>query len=203
MDFILDLDNNINKFGNPIYNKTWNEFVSNIMFHGNTYELNNKEKELYEFIFNIKIKSSKTIDVYYEIYNNLLIRYSHIKYNETGSKTQDNLFLCIPNGNFSKLTLQSQLRKIEFEKMNDIPKEYIKNVEKIITELHKNTYDIIDDLDEKLNKITHIFSDITDLFDNIRIFYNSQENKNELLIKPQIVNEHKNIKKYFWYFFYK
>lgn len=112
MDFILDSDNNINKFGNPIYHKTWNEFVSNIMFHGNTYELNNEEKELYEFIFNIKIKSLKTIDVYYEIYNNLLIRYSHINPNETGTKNPDNLFLCIPNGNFSKLTLQPQLRKI-------------------------------------------------------------------------------------------
>jgi hypothetical protein len=145
MDCILD---NANDIANPIYNKTWNGFVTNIMIHGNTYELNNEEQELYEHIFNIKIKKSKTLDVYQEIYNTLLTRYNHI------IKDANDLFLCIPKGNFSKLTISPQLRKMD-DISNDITIDISNDISNdIIYEDMTNT-DLSNNLDNISNNINN------------------------------------------------
>jgi hypothetical protein len=159
MDCILDNTGNLE---NPIYNKTWNGFVTNIMIHGNTYELNNEEKELYELIFNIKLESLQTIDVYHEIYNKLLIRYNHI------TKDSDSLFLCKPIGNFSKLALQTQLRKIEniSEPIENIS-EPIENISEPI----ENISEPIENISEPIENISEPIENISEPIENISVNY--------------------------------
>ena len=125
MDFILENNDNPYLFENPIIHKTWNEFVVNIMRHGNTYELNVEEYQLYETIFNIKIQYTKTKDVFYQIYNELCIRYYQIqRYEYEDNKI--NTFLCIPDGILSKLTIEPHIRTFDWKNLN-IPSIIIKN----------------------------------------------------------------------------
>jgi len=67
MDLILESDNILN-FDNPIFNKTWNKFVVNIMNIGENYNLNRDEKEIYQKIFGFKFKKNNVCDIYNELY---------------------------------------------------------------------------------------------------------------------------------------
>ena len=74
MDYILESDH-INNFRNPIINRIWNNIVLNIMKYGKDYNFNNDEKDLYEKIFKFKLKNTNVVDIYYEIYCKLVIKY--------------------------------------------------------------------------------------------------------------------------------
>ena len=89
------------------------------------------EKEIYEKIFNIKIKSSSIIDIYYEIYWNLIMKFNKIYLSSdshTNSYTNTDDFLLMPVGKYSNLTLDIQninlkdiLKKRISETMNNQP----------------------------------------------------------------------------------
>jgi len=129
MDYILDTEEHIHKFDNPIKNSTWNNIVLNVIQHGKDYILKEEEKEIYEKIFNIKIKSSSIIDMYYEIYWNLIIKFNKI-YLSTNSHTSSEDFLLMPIGKYSNLTLDIQninLKDILKKKISETISETIKN----------------------------------------------------------------------------
>ena len=105
MDFIMDSSNDIN---NPIVNRVWNQFVLNVMIHGSDYQLKLDEKMAYEKLFNIKLSSLKLKDVYNEIYIALII-----KYNIIHNTNDNNVYTLIPQGQFSKLTLDLYSKYID------------------------------------------------------------------------------------------
>jgi len=106
MDYILENDF-INTFGNPIIDKKWNSLLLNIMKYGKEYSLKNDEKELYQKIFNFKFKNNNIVDMYYELYCKLALKYNSIY------KSQDkkNNHILKPNGLFSSLTLITDSNK--------------------------------------------------------------------------------------------
>jgi hypothetical protein len=106
MDYVLESDH-INNFGNPIINKIWNNIVLNIMKFGKEYNFNKDEKDLYEKIFKCKLKSINVVDIYYELYCKLVIKYNSIY------KSQDNKnnYILKPSGLFSLLTLSIDSNK--------------------------------------------------------------------------------------------
>ena len=104
MDYILESDL-INTFENPIMNKIWNNFMLKIIVSGNECELNNSEKEMYENIFKMKISKTNLNDVYYEIFNKLVLRYNTL----------------VPNGKFSSLCLKPYDKKIDSSNMEPVP----------------------------------------------------------------------------------
>ncbi len=106
MDHILDCNDDIN---NPIINKTWNNFVLNIMIYGSDYQLNLDEKMIYEKLFKLKLSSYKLKEVYNEIYLILIQRYSQIDLTN-----ENNIYTLIPHGKFSKLTLNLYNKEIHF-----------------------------------------------------------------------------------------
>lgn len=73
MDYILE---SILEIENPINNDLWNNLVCNIIRYGSNYELNKEEIEYYQFLLDINITKINIKDVYYEIYNFLLNKYS-------------------------------------------------------------------------------------------------------------------------------
>lgn len=105
MDFIMDKSNDIQ---NPIVNRVWNQFALNVMIHGSTYQLKSEEKLAYEKLFNIKLNSLKLKDVYNEIYIYLIT-----KYNIIHTTNEINVYTLIPQGEFSKLTLDLYNRYID------------------------------------------------------------------------------------------
>jgi len=117
MDFILE-NNKIDTFGNPILDRTWNSIVLNTVIHGKDYELKKNEKELYEQIFNFKIRHKKLSDVYYEIYYYLLL-----KYNNFETTHRDTIYKLQPVGKFSKQALKSQVKVINTKYLPHIEKK--------------------------------------------------------------------------------
>ena len=107
MDYILESDL-INIFGNPIMNKIWNNFMLKIIVSGNECELNHSEIEIYENIFKLKISMTKLNDIYYELYNKLMLRYNTLYKTST-----ENIYTLVPNGKFSSLCLKSYNKKLE------------------------------------------------------------------------------------------
>jgi hypothetical protein len=75
--------------------------------------LTNEEKELYENIFKIKFKKSNVLEVYYELYCNLKIKYNKIY------KDENDLYTIIPRGKFSIHAL-SKLENKKTEINNEI-----------------------------------------------------------------------------------
>ena len=106
MDYILESDY-INNFGNPIINEKWNTILLNIMKYGKEYNFNKDEKDLYEKIFKFKFKSINVVDIYYELYCKLVMKYNSIY------KSQDKEYNYIlkPSGLFSSLTLSIDSNK--------------------------------------------------------------------------------------------
>ena len=106
MDYILESDY-INNFGNPIINEKWNNIVLNIMKFGKEYNFSKDEKDLYEKIFKFKLKSINVVDIYYELYCKLVMKYNSIY------KSQDKEYNYIlkPSGLFSSLTLSIDSNK--------------------------------------------------------------------------------------------
>lgn len=100
MDYILESDH-INNFENPIINKIWNNIVLNIMKFGKEYNFNKDEKDFYEKIFKFKFKSINVVDIYYELYCKLVMKYNSIY----KSQDKDNNYILKPSGLFSSLTL--------------------------------------------------------------------------------------------------
>ena len=107
MDYILDTDEYIDTFDNPIKSTVWNNIVLNVIRTGKEYILMEEEKEIYEKIFNIKIKSSTIIDIYYEIYWSLIMKFNKIYLSSDGHTNTDD-FLLMPVGKYSNLTLDIQ-----------------------------------------------------------------------------------------------
>ena len=121
MDYILDTGEHINVFDNPIKNSIWNNIVLNVIRCGKEYILTEDEKDIYEKIFNIKIKSSNVIDIYYEIYLNLIMKFNKT-YLSTNSHTNSEDFLLMPVGKYSNLTLDIQninLKDVLKKKVNE------------------------------------------------------------------------------------
>jgi hypothetical protein len=126
MDFILENDD-IDKYGNPILDKIWNDIVLNAVIHGKDYELKKNEKELYEKIFKFKIRHKKMGDVYYEIYYYLLL-----KYNNFENTHRDNIYKLQPVGKYSALALKSQVKIIN--------NKYLPHIEKHDGEHHQSFF---------------------------------------------------------------
>jgi hypothetical protein len=99
-------------------NNVWNNIVLNTIIHGKDYELKKNEKELYEKIFNFKIRHKKMSDVYYEIYYYLLL-----KYNDFENTHRDNIYKLQPVGKFSKQALKSQVKVINTKYLPQLEKK--------------------------------------------------------------------------------
>ncbi len=107
MDYILDTEEHIHTFENPIKSNIWNNIVLNVIQYGKEYMLIDEEREVYEKIFNVKLKSSTVIDIYYEIYWNLIMKFNKTYLSTDGEKNIED-FLLMPNGKYSNLTLDIQ-----------------------------------------------------------------------------------------------
>jgi hypothetical protein len=121
MDYILDTEEHIHTFENPIKSNIWNNIVLNVIQYGKEYMLIDEEREVYEKIFNIKLKSSNVIDIYYEIYWNLIMKFNKI-YLSTNSEKNIEDFLLMPIGKYSNLTLDIQnlnLKNILKKRINE------------------------------------------------------------------------------------
>lgn len=109
MDLILE-NANFDKFDNPILNKLWNSVVLKSIIYGKNGLLNMEEKQMYESIFDMKICSEQINDIYYEIYNELIVRFNKI--NKHTSIPFNNKYTLTPIGMFSKKTLNTQCKTI-------------------------------------------------------------------------------------------
>ncbi len=98
MDFVLDSEDILE---NPQKNIIWNNLVCNVMIYGQTYILSINEINLFNSIFNIKLKENNIVNIYYEIYNFLQSKY-------TKMQKENNKYYYIPNGTLSKLTLNKK-----------------------------------------------------------------------------------------------
>lgn len=107
MDYILESNNHIIQFGNPIINEKWNNIVLNIMYYGKEYDLTDDEHQLYENIFQLKLKKTNIVDIYYELYCKLIF-----KYNKIYKLKNKNNFILKPYGIYSSLTLYTDNQKI-------------------------------------------------------------------------------------------
>ena len=202
MDYILESDY-INNFGNPIINEKWNNIVLNIMKFGKEYNFSKDEKDLYEKIFKFKLKSINVVDIYYELYCKLVMKYNSIY------KSQDKEYNYIlkPSGLFSSLTLSIDSNK-------SINNDILNN-----SESNKKELIIDNNLNKKLNNkyaenyIEKFYSPYCEVINEIKSI-NKSFNESELsldisndieldlsndidLLKTEMVNE-KNIliKKY-------
>ena len=122
MDYILEIDDIID---NPIINKLWNQIVLKTIVNGKDNELNNNEKKIYENIFNIKLKKINVVDIYYEIYDALLL-----KFNILVKTAEEDTFVLVPNGKFSLYSLKSYTKKIKLTDttgVNIIDNEIVSN----------------------------------------------------------------------------
>jgi hypothetical protein len=122
MDYILENDY-INTFENPIINKIWNQVVLKMIICGKNCQLTQEEIELYEKIFNMKIYNKTIIDIYYEIYGELMT-----KYNILTEMIEPHMYNCIPIGDFSKLTMKVENRKLNIHIINKILYDDIKKI---------------------------------------------------------------------------
>jgi len=69
--FCMDYSLKASEIENPIINKTWNDFVANMLIHGKKYILTKDEKRMYKKLFSITIKKETLEDVYHEIYSKI------------------------------------------------------------------------------------------------------------------------------------
>jgi len=122
MDYILENDY-INTFENPIINKIWNQIVLKMIIYGKNCQLIDEEIELYENIFNMKIYNKTINDIYYEIYAELMT-----KYNILTEMEEPNMYNCIPIGEFSKLAMKVENRKLNIHIINKILYDDIKKI---------------------------------------------------------------------------
>ena len=121
MDYILENDY-INTLENPIINKIWNQVVLKMIVYGKNCQLTEEEIQLYENIFHMKLYYKTMIDVYYEIYAELMI-----KYNIMTEISEPHMYNCVPIGDFSKLAMKVENRKINIHISNKILYDDIKN----------------------------------------------------------------------------
>jgi hypothetical protein len=75
MDYILDDSTICNNILNPIKNKIWNIFVVNSLKYGKDYILIDEEKELYEYLFNVKFNNNELFNIYYQLFEYLKLKY--------------------------------------------------------------------------------------------------------------------------------
>ena len=158
MDYILESDH-INNFGNPIINEKWNNILLNIMKFGKEYNFNKDEKDLYEKIFKFKFKSTNVVDIYYELYCKLVMKYNSIY----KSQDKENNYILKPSGLFSSLTLSIDSNK---SINNDILNNYDKNKKELI----------------KINKLNNILKKKLNE-EYIEKFYNLNSINNESNLK--------------------
>jgi len=154
MDYILENDD-INNFGNPIINEKWNNIVLNIMKYGKDYNFNNDEKDLYEKIFNFKFKSKNVLDVYYELYCKLVMKYNSIY----KSEDKENNYILKPSGLFSSLTLSIDSNKSINNDILDNCEKYKKksiNVDKLNIGLTKKNNEEYIEKFYNINNINNI-----------------------------------------------
>jgi hypothetical protein len=111
MDIILENDS-FDNLENPIFNKLWNNVVLKTMIHGKTGLLNTEEKQMYEKIFNMTICTEQINDVYYEIFNELIIRF-----NKISITSLTNTYTLTPIGTFSQKALNVQCKTIKDKKI--------------------------------------------------------------------------------------
>jgi hypothetical protein len=104
MDYVLDNDN-IHNYGNPIVNKEWNQIVLNTMIYGKEYNLNKREKQTYEKIFNMKLKNTSVNDIFNEIFLHLIV-----KYNKIIKLSNKDEYKLTSIGKFSTLTIKPNNR---------------------------------------------------------------------------------------------
>jgi hypothetical protein len=122
MDYILENDY-INNFENPIINKIWNSILLNVIKYGKEYIFTNEEKELYEKIFNLKFNNNNIVDIYYELYCKLSLKYNCVY------KLENTNYILKPIGLFSSLTLNENSNKsINNDIVNKSKKIFIKKI---------------------------------------------------------------------------
>jgi hypothetical protein len=160
MDYLLESENKINEFGNPIKNKIWNEFVVNIFKYGHKYILNTEERELYQKIFNIEFKKYSVYDIYNEIYFYLIIKFNNffksIKNNVEKS-------VLIPNGKFSSLTLDVQY--IDSNLLENYS-EMIKQFTEINEDNDHNKNNFIEKVENILNNKINEYNSLSESLNN-------------------------------------
>ena len=92
-----------NELVNPITCVAWNKFVARIMQQIYPYNI-----YMYASLFSIKIKKDKLVDIYYEIYSTLLLKFNKVKKGKY-----------IPIGIFSKLTMETRTKIYPFLKFKN------------------------------------------------------------------------------------
>ena len=107
MDCVLENDN-IHIFENPIVNKEWNQIVLNTMIYGKEYHLNEHQINIYEKIFNTKLKKTSVQDIFNEIFLHLILKYNNLSITDT-----EDVFNLIPIGKFSALAIKPHTRTIK------------------------------------------------------------------------------------------
>lgn len=112
MDFLLE---KIEKGGieveNPIYHDVWNGIVLTSITFGHNAVLTDVEKQVYENLLGVQIKSHNIYLIYYEI-----LHFLHMRYNNISFVTTENKYRIEPIGLFSKRTLTTKIMDMD-EKM--------------------------------------------------------------------------------------
>ena len=162
MDYILENDDTIN---NPIIDKLWNQIVLKTIINGKDNVLSNNEKKIYENMFNIKLKKTNIVDIYYELYDTLLL-----KFNILVKTAEEDTFVLVPNGKFSLYSLKSYTKQIKLTDTtgvnivtNEIDNNEIVNVvNKVYNEIDNN------EIDNLVNKVNNeiVYNEIVKIINN-------------------------------------
>jgi hypothetical protein len=139
------------------------------MKFGKEYNFSKDEKDLYEKIFKFKFKSNNVVDIYYELYCKLVMKYNSIY------KSQDKEYNYIlkPSGLFSSLTLSIDSNKsINNDILNNSEsnKKQLININKLNTKLN-NKHDE--------NHIEKFYSPYCEVINEIKLM-NKSFNESEL-----------------------
>jgi hypothetical protein len=154
MDYILENDDIID---NPIIDKLWNQIVLKTIINGKDNILNNNEKKIYENMFNIKLKKTNIVDIYYELYDILLL-----KFNILVKTAEEDTFVLVPNGKFSLYSLKSYTKQI---KLTDTT-----GVNIVTNEIDNNEIDN-NEIDNVFNKVNNEIDNLVNKINN-EIVYN-------------------------------
>jgi hypothetical protein len=147
MDFILENPNLV--LPNPIYHDIWNNIVYNCMKHGINYKINIEELNLYKNLFtffNIDNEKEYNIkEIYYQIYYNLLKKYTivhkdHFPFiNKDELTNKNSKYILKYIGPFSKLSIDKKIiTKTFYNKLFNINEQDIDNNTEIIIDIQPN-----------------------------------------------------------------
>jgi hypothetical protein len=180
MDYILENDDTID---NPIIDKLWNQIVLKTIINGKDNILSNNEKKIYENMFNIKLKKTNIVDIYYELYDILLL-----KFNILVKTAEEDTFVLVPNGKFSLYSLKSYTKQIKLTDTTGV--NIVTNeIDNIVTNEIDNV--VNNEIDNVVNnEIDNVVNKVNNEIDNVVNKVNNEIVYNEIvkIINNEIIN---------------